>query len=227
MNKIDLGKHKVAEKWEDITLFQWQEYLRKVGETENNKISIIDTILSFSDISREELMVMPTDVLKIIINKMSFLNEEPDQTPVDKVEIDGVMYHINFMEKLKVQEYLDVNTILDGDKYNYAMMFAVLCRKYEEVYDDEFVSTKLDERIKMFENMPVTKALGLIAFFLILFLQYQKLSQNSLVLEEGKRTAQELVKNIESSLSLMDYITLSKVRQIIKLRKLKKSIECI
>ena len=43
MEKIQLGNYKVAEKWEDVTLLQWQDYVRKASDKEDNSVDIIST----------------------------------------------------------------------------------------------------------------------------------------------------------------------------------------
>ena len=43
MEKIQLGKYKVAEKWEDVTLLQWQNYVRNASSKEDNSVDIIST----------------------------------------------------------------------------------------------------------------------------------------------------------------------------------------
>lgn len=226
-DKIELGNYKVASKWEDITLKQWQDYLRLIGESEDGKIDVADTIVAFSNIPKEELMQMPTPVFEKILSHMSFLTEEPIKEPTNKVVINNETYAINFMDKLKVQEYLDVNTVLSDDRYNYALIFAILCRRYEEVYDDDFIANKIDDRIKMFEDMSVMDALGLISFFLHLYLKSQRLTQSYLAVEELKSEVEELVKSTDNSLRHMGYRTLFMLPQISKLRKYKKSLRCI
>ena len=228
MEKIDLGKHKLSTSWDDITLKQWCDYVRMVDEKqEDGKVSAIDTVVAFSDFTRAEIMQMPAEVFDLVIKKMKFVFEEPKFESTDKVVVNGETYYINYMEKLKVQEYLDANTVIDSDKFNYPMLFAILCRKDGELYDDDFIANKLADRVKMFEELNVKEGLSLFFSLGVLYIQSQNLSQNSLLIKEAQKTATELVKYIESSLKVTDYIIPSRVRQIIKLRKLKKSLNSI
>ena len=134
---------------------------------------------------------------------------------------------INVMEKLKVKEYLDLNTVIENDRFNYSMIFAILCRKQGEEYDEEFIADKLPDRLEMFEQMNCVDGMKLIAFFLTCWVELETRSRNSLVVQAIKEDAQKLVKSIRSSLKTMDYITPSRVRQILTLRKLEKSIKNI
>lgn len=227
MEKIQLGKYKVAEKWEDVTLLQWQNYVRNASNKEDNSVDIISTLETFSDIPRSVINQMPTDLFESVIGRLKWITEQPDQTPSQSVEISGETYTINVMEKLKVKEYLDLNTVIENDKFNYSMIFAILCRKQGEEYDEEFIADKLPDRLEMFEQMNCVDGMKLIAFFLTCWVELETRSRNSLVVQAIKEDAQKLVKSIRSSLKPMDYITPSRVRQILTLRKLEKSIKNI
>ena len=227
MDKINLGQYHVAEKWEDVTLLQWQNYVRNASSKEDNSVDIISTLETFSDIPRSIINQIPTDLFEKVIERLKWIKDTPDQTPTQSVDISGETYTINVMEKLKVKEYLDLNTVIENDKFNYSMIFAILCRKQGEEYDEEFIADKLPERLEMFEQMNCVDGMKLIAFFLTCWVELETRSRNSLVVQAIKEDAQKLVKSIRSSLKPMDYITPSRVRQILTLRKLEKSIKNI
>ena len=227
MEKIQLGKYKVAEKWEDVTLLQWQNYVRNASSKEDNSVDIISTLETFSDIPRSVINQIPTDLFESVIGRLKWITEQPDQTPSQSVEINGETYMINVMEKLKVKEYLDLNTVIENDKFNYSMIFAILCRKQGEEYDEEFIADKLPDRLEMFEHMNCVDGMKLIAFFLTCWVELETRFRNSLVVQAIKEDAQKLVESIRTSLKPMDYIIPSRVRQILTLRKLEKSIKNI
>ena len=227
MEKINLGQYNIAEKWEDVKLIQWQEYIKKNSESKNGEVDVISTLECFSDIPRAIINQMPTDMFESVVERLRWVTKDVKPQATNKIVIDGEEYIINVMEKLKVKEYLDVNTVLENDKYNYAMLFAILCRKANETYDEEFIADKLSDRIEMFENIEALQAMGLIAFFLNLYIELGKHSLSSSMVQDLKQEATELVKSIKSSLKPMDYIIPSKVRQILTLRKLEKSLKNI
>lgn len=227
MDKINLGQYHVAEKWEDVTLLQWQDYVRKASDKEDNSVDIISTLETFSDIPRSVINQMPTDLFESVIGRLKWITEQPEQTPSQSVEISGETYTINVMEKLKVKEYLDLNTVIENDKFNYAMIFSILCRKQGEEYDEEFIADKLPDRLEMFEQMNCVDAMKLLAFFLICWVELETRSRNCLVAQTIKADAIELVRNIRSSLKPMDYIIPSRVRQIMTLRSIEKSLKNI
>lgn len=227
MDKINLGQYHVAEKWEDVTLLQWQNYVRNASSKEDNSVDIISTLETFSDIPRSIINQIPTDLFEKVIERLKWIKDTPDQTPTQSVEISGETYTINVMEKLKVKEYLDLNTVIENDKFNYSMIFAILCRKQGEEYDEEFIADKLPERLEMFEQMNCVDGMKLIAFFLTCWVELETRSRNCLVVQAIKEDAQKLVESIKNSLKPMDYITPYRVRQILTLRKLEKSIKNI
>ena len=227
MEKIQLGKYKVAEKWEDVTLLQWQNYVRNASSKEDNSVDIISTLETFSDIPRSVINQMPTDLFESVILRLKWITEQPDQTPSQSVEINGETYMINVMEKLKVKEYLDLNTVIENDKFNYSMIFAILCRKKGEEYDEEFIADKLPDRLEMFEKMNCVDGMKLIAFFLTCWVELETRSRNSLVINSIKADAIELARNIRNLQKPGVFFTVLHLPQIIKLRKLERYLEKI
>lgn len=227
MDKIYLGKYNIATKWEDITLLQWSNYVRTTQQykEENKEMDIITTLEHFSNIPREVIYQIPTDLFERLLNNLKFIDEEPKIEPSNKVTINNEVYAINTMYKLKVKEYMDLNTILENDKYNYPVIFAILCRKQDEEYDENFISDVMEKRIQMFENISVIEGMKLIAFFLDLYKTYAIHLQSSLMVQDLKQTLLELVRKEKNLLKPMDYITPSKVPQIMTLRKLEKSLK--
>lgn len=227
MEKIQLGNYKVAEKWEDVTLLQWQDYVRKASDKEDNSVDIISTLEAFSDIPRSVINQMPTDLFESVVGRLKWIKEQPDQTPSASVEINGETYTINVMEKLKVKEYLDLNTVIENDKFNYSMIFAILCRKQGEEYDEEFISSKLPDRLEMFENMNCVDGMKLIAFFLTCYIEYETHTKNSLVIAAIKEDAIELVESIRNLQKPGVFFTVLHLPQIIKLLKLERYLKKI
>lgn len=223
MEKIDLGEHTVIVSWDEVTLEMWEHYVSNVSS--ESEISLIDTVAAFSDFKKEELLLMPTDVFERVVSSMKFLKEELKSEPSNKVEIDGCDFVIRYLDKLKVHEYLDVNRVMENDKNNYSTFLAILCRKENELYDDDFIANKLNERIEFWKKQPITKVLPLITFFLNLSRAYMMSTQLSMVIEEARENLLECVENIESSLKITDYIIPYKVRAILTLKNIKKHLK--
>ena len=78
-------------------------------------------------------------------------------------------------------------------------MLAILCRKQDEAYDSKFEAEVFNDRVKMFENQPVTKIIPLINFFFLLSAVLKTPSQLSSALEEELNRT---LKDIDNSQSL-------------------------
>lgn len=226
-NTINLGKYHIPTSWEELKFKQWQNYLRKQDESKDGNVTLIDTLEAFSDIPRNTIMQLPTDLFEAIVGQMKWIMSEPNIDPSNKITINDEEYKINYLEKLRVKEYYDMNIILENDKFNYSALFAILCRKENEIYDEEFVADKFEERCKMFDNINAIEGMKLIGFFLNLYLTHEQLLQNSSTIQALKEELTELAKNISNSQKDMGCSIVSRVRQIMILRKLKKFLNRI
>lgn len=226
-NTINLGKYHTPTSWEELKFKQWQNYLRKQDESKDGNVTLIDTLEAFSDIPRNVIMQLPTDLFEAITSNLRWIMSEPNIDPSNKITINDEEYKINYLEKLRVKEYYDMNIILENDKFNYSALFAILCRKENEIYDEEFVADKFEERCKMFDNINAIEGMKLIGFFLNLYLTYEHRLQNSSMIQALKEELTELAKNISNSQKDMGCSILSRVRQIMILRKLKKFLSQI
>lgn len=226
-----LGEYIIYDKWDDVTLETFSNYVRYVSQLEENQeADTIEVLQIFSNIPKEVILQMPTELFDKLVSKLTFLNEKLDLEKEDAsptLDINGETYQINYMESLKVHEYQDIQTVIDSDKYNYPTILAILCRKPNEEYDDDFIAKKLNDRIKMFSNLRVKEAQKLINFFLVLYSKYAIRFRNSMIVDTLKEEAIELVKNLETLYPLMAFNSLLKAKQILKLQKYKKYLNSI
>lgn len=221
---MDFGKINIPTKWEDITLKQFQE-LMKIYEQEDK--DILDILALFSGRDKKELKQMPKEFIDTMLVHLQFMNTTLEAEPKSSIEIQGETYKINYTEKLKFGEFVDVEGLIKDDKYNYAALLGILCRKDKEIYDDDFIADKLDDRIKMFEELSIDKALQLINFFLKLKLRSIAYTQKSLALQEGKELAESLVQSTRDLVkdgagNMFDSIYVKR-----ELKRLEKSLKCI
>jgi hypothetical protein len=156
---------------------------------------------------------------------MVFLQEKPeDKKPTNSIEIKGERYTIHTENKLKVGEYVAADTALKGDKHNYAAIMAILCRKDGELYDSKFENEVLEDRIKMWEGVPVTEILPLIGFFLQLYITLQ---MPTLLSSKVMEAIDLMRKDIENSVKNGELSKRSMKSAMKKLKKLEKSISTI
>lgn len=221
---MDFGKITVPTKWDDITLKQFQELMKIYNQEDKD---ILDILSLFTQKSKKELRQMPSEFIETMLVHLQFMNTKLEVEPSSQIDIDGKIYRINYTEKLKFGEFVDVETLIKEDKYNWAAILAMLCRLEGEVYDDDFIADKLDSRIKMYEELPINKALQLINFFLKLKLKYITYSLRSSTLKEGKEEVESLVQSIRDSLKDGAGTRLNSIYAKIELRKLEKQLRCI
>lgn len=223
-NIIDLGQWNTPKGWNELTLKQFQS-IEEYYADKDKEFDVRDVLELFTDHSREEIDQLPIEFVERLLEQLEWIKEAPSWgEPSNKVEIDGVEYKVNIQDKLKTGEYIALDTVLKGDKHNYAAMLAVMCRKDGELYDSKFENEILGDRIKMWEKVPVVKVMPIVAFFLSLWVVLQKNTQLSSMVEEAINLT---AKNIETSRKNGDLSMLSTKLLMRKLKKLRKSIKCI
>ena len=174
---MNFGEWKIADKWEDVSLRQFTELMKL---NDNGIKDVRDVIAILSDHTKDEINLLPIDFIESMMARLTFLNKAPEVNNSNEIKIDGEVYFVNVMEKLKTGEFIDVNSAIQSDSLNYAAFLAILCRKKGELYNDDFVANHLDERIEMYNNQPITKILPVIGFFLNLWRISKVPSQNCL-----------------------------------------------
>lgn len=218
---VELGQYNIPTKWEEVTLKQFQQILEL--ENKNDNLAILAIMLNKT---KEEVQQLPSKVLTLFYQNLNFFKEEPKVEVDNKLTINNELYVINDKDNLKVGEYADFNEILQYDRNNYAYMLAILCRKEGEVYDDKFIAEKLNKRKEMFENIPVTEALKTVNFFFQKFISLKTNTMNysTALKEEVENLIAESIKDLRKNGA---WCSLSKLRAIMKLRKLQKRLKSI
>lgn len=219
-DSYNFGEIKVPTSWDEVTLSQFQK-INEYYQDKDKTFNVVDVIDIFIDKDKDYIMSLPVEFLQIIMEKLSFVTTEPEQKePTNKIEINGETYQINFMEKLKIGEYVSVDNIIKSDKNDYASILAILCRKDGEIYDSKFEAELFEERKKLFEEQPVTKILPIVSFFLNLYILLVTPSQLFSKVEEELNHIQ---KSIKTSTEIGVFKKRSLNSQVKKLQKLLKS----
>ena len=221
----DFGEVQVPTSWEEVTLERFVEIMRmQDAKGEESDIDIVDVMAVLTGKDRDFVNGLPSTFVEKILSHLTFLNIPLDQTPKSEVKIDGEVYHINYMEKLSFGEYTDANTVMQGDKFNYAALLAILCRKKGERYTEDYIAGTLDDRIEMWKKQPITNVYPLVCFFLTL----SALSTGHFLdfLTKEEQILSQLLRSIKSSLLSGDGLAhpIRSVKTWWKLRKLEKCI---
>lgn len=221
--KIDFGKITVPTSWDEISLRQFQEIEKYYKE--NKDFDVRDIIHILTNKTRDEINELPVEFLEIILQKLSFMNEQPKvEKPTNKIELNGQIYQVNIMNKLKAGEYIAVDSVVKSDASNFAAILAVVCRKDGELFDSKYENEVLEERMKMFENAPITKILPIVNFFLQCYTMSNGLSLLYSKVEEGISL---IANSIETSANLGVCKKFYMKWQMKKLQKSLKSIKNI
>lgn len=217
---MNFGKVTIPTKWSEVTLKQFMQ-LMEIYEKENR--DMLDILELFSGKTRNELRLMPSDFIETMLVHLQFMNDQLNVEPNSEITINGETYKVNYMEKLKLGEWVDSDEALKVK--NYPAMLAILARKDGEIYDDDFIANKLDERVKMFEELPIDQAMILVNFFLKLNLQSKIYSPKCL--GKAKEVVESLVQCTRNSLPTGVGNIFSILSAKIKLRRLEKQLRAI
>lgn len=208
---------------------------------EKYNITDKDILRIFTNFDISKYDILPVELYEAIMSNFSFLVEDMPQTkPSKELYYNDIHFVINDMESLKVKEYEDADMVLRNNQYDYPSLLAILCRECKgkktdyvtgqtylinEDYDTEFANHIFDARREMFSKMPITKAMPLISFFLLKGLESNSHFQNSI--QTLAHQLKEVVENMLDSLNNMGSRKWLYLPQMIKLKKYKKSIDCI
>lgn len=213
----------IPEKWDDITLNTFIQLQSLYNE--ETKPSIQQIISVLSDKTIEEINNTPAIVLNKVIDKLAYLSTDINNTVNNRITIDNTDYIINTTEQLKFGEYVDVQTVMQADKNNLPAILGIICRKEDEVYDDDYIANTLNSRIDMFSKQPITAVQPLINFFL------HKWQTSPVVMTQFSENLityiNQLVTHIENSVPDGIGKKLRLSSRMRKLKKLKKSIKSI
>lgn len=223
-----MGRHRtnynftnVPKSWNDITLAKFQELSRLYKN--NEQITDSQLIAFFCDVEESYIKDAPVAVINEVMQYLDFINHPINDEEKSSITINGETYQINTQDHLKFGEYVDVQTVLKDDGDNLAAVLGILCRKKDEEYNDEYIAKTLPERIKMFEELPITILQPLINFFLTCCIQSAILTQASSI----KNLANQQVQLIENFLKNGDgkkRSILWRMRTLRKLKQYKKAI---
>ena len=217
---IDFGEVSVPKSWEEIDLKTFQDIERYYAD-KDKQFNIIEVLHIVLNKDKDWVMSLPSEFLDIILEKLAFLQTQPEvKEPTNKIKIDGEEYVVNIMEKLKTGEYVAFDTVLKNDTHNYAAMLAILCRKPGEIYDSKFEAEVYENRVKMFEQQPITNILPICSFFLTLWVT---LGKHSAMYSQVEEAINHTAKHIKTSKNLGVFRRFYMNWQIRKLRKSLKS----
>ena len=209
--------------WEEITLEMFQE-ISKLYDNDK-KPTITDILSVLTNIKKEELEQYPVEVMNTIIQQAQYIQSTPTNEVKNEIIVDGEKYFINYENELRFKEFVDAQTLIESNNRDYASLLAILCRKPNELYTDDYIAKEFDKRVEMFNKQPITKILPIVNFFLNYWVVLEKTSKESLT--TIKEAANKYLVHIGNSLRSGAGKKFSMRSRMKKLQALKKQLNCI
>lgn len=223
-NIKDLGQWKVPSNWNEVTLKQFQDIQRLYSDKETS-FDVRDVLHILTNHSKEEVNELPIEFTEKILSIVTFLQDEPTiGEPTNSIKVGKDTYTVNIQEKLTVGEYTAYSNIISSNETNFAGILAVLCRKEGEKYTLEFENEMVEQRMHMFEEVPMLDAMRVVSFFVEAYITY---TMPTLLSSQIREAISLIRKDIETSRKNGDLSALSFLRLKTNLGKLEKSMRCI
>jgi|TARA_R110000764_G_scaffold1012_2_gene3802 hypothetical protein len=178
----------IPEKWNQIGLGMYQEFMSKTKDVTDTTILDKIAISSFTGLSInliDKIRKQDIDAVKTELNKL--LNVKMNTTLNTIIEIDGIDF--GFHPKLKdltFGEFVDLDNYLSEPWENMHYIMAILYRpitstKKKKYSIEEYDSDKSFDRANLFkDNLSVATVNGAASFFLTIGKEYQIALQSSL-----------------------------------------------
>lgn len=199
-------KISVPESWDDIKLGAYEAFHKAKPETHRQRVAQVALVCQ---IDPDLLLSWPTEVFNRIVGFVKFIFEDNTTPPSPEIEIDGVKYVVPIEDQLTLGAYVDADEVQKAGEGVLSGVLAIVCRPVGEAYDYQ----NNEARAAMFADLPVSKVLGVLAFFLQLKVASDTLTATFLKLQT---LADLLPQNINSSLKIGVGIKLSRIWPILK-----------
>jgi hypothetical protein len=161
--KVDI---EIPESLNEITLDQYQRYLKIQDNNEDEKFLAVKMIEIFCGIRGDHVLLMrATDINSIVQILTEMLNNTPKLQTMFKMK-DTQYGFIPKLDDMSFGEYIDLDTFIgDWDNMHRAMnvLYRPITNQYGDKYNVEDYSVDNAEKMK---DMPMSAVLGSIVFFL-------------------------------------------------------------
>ena len=176
----------------EITLGQYQKYLKIQSENEDENFLAIKMIEIFCGLRGDTIMAMKANSIKDVTMILTdMFNEKPQL--VKEFKLNGRTYgFIPKLEDMSFGEYIDLDTYI-GDMENIHRAMNVLYRPIKQKYQDKYLIedyTGVDPEVM--KSMPMDAVLSSILFFYNLGMDLSKAMLNSLEEDKEMNLAQYL-----------------------------------
>ena len=176
----------------EITLGQYQKYLKIQSENEDENFLAIKMIEIFCGLRGDTIMAMKANSIKDVTMILTdMFNEKPQL--VKEFKLNGRTYgFIPKLEDMSFGEYIDLDTYI-GDMENIHRAMNVLYRPIKQKYKDRYlIEDYTGDDPEVMKSMPMDAVLSSILFFYNLGMDLSKAMLNSLEEDKEMNLAQYL-----------------------------------
>jgi len=176
----------------EITLEQYQKFLKIQDNNEDETFLAVKMIEIFCGIRGDHIMKMKASSIKDITRILTdMFNQKPPL--VREFTMKGKEYgFIPKLEDMSFGEYVDLDTYV-GDFENIHKAMAVLYRPITQKYNDKYLIEEYEgEDTEKMKDMPMDAVLSSIIFFYNLGMDLSKVMLNYLQHEETRALVQQL-----------------------------------
>jgi len=200
----------------EITLGQYQKYLKIQSENEDENFLAIKMIEIFCGLKGDTILAMKAKSIKDITTVLSNMFTEKPQL-VKEFKMYGKTYgFIPKLEDMSFGEYIDLDTYIgDSDNLHRAMgvLYRPIKQKYQEKYlIEDYTGTESD----IMKDMPMDAVLSSILFFYHLGMDLSQVMMNYLEQEEKDIMRQQILAESGDGINLFS-ASLKEILQDLKI----------
>ena len=177
----------------EITLGQYQKYLKIQSENEDENFLAMKMIEIFCGLRGDTIMAMKAKSIKDITTILSNMFTEKPHL-VKEFKMNGRTYgFIPKLEDMSFGEYIDLDTYI-GDSDNLHRAMAVLYRPIKQKYEDKYlIEDYTGEESDIMKSMPMDAVLSSILFFYHLGMDLSQAMMSYLEEEEMDIVQQQIL----------------------------------
>lgn len=170
-------KISVPQTWDDVKLGHYETFYNERPANNRQRVALVAKICQ---VDPDVLLAWPAEVFNHIVRVTNFLFIDSPATPVPFTEIDGTRYIVPIEEKLTLGAWVDADEVQKSGEAVLSNVLAIICRPAGEAYD----FNNNEARAALFADQPVSKFLGVLAFFLQCKNGYEQLTETYLRLAQ-------------------------------------------
>ena len=177
----------------EITLGQYQKYLKIQSENDDENFLAIKMIEIFCGLRGDTILAMKAKSIKEITAILTnMFNEKPQLVKEFKMGKKSYGFIPN-LEDMSFGEYIDLDTYI-GDMENLHKAMSVLYRPIKQKYEDKYlIEDYKGEETDLMKSMPMDAVLSSIIFFYHLGMDLSQAMMNSLEEEEIALVHQQIL----------------------------------